>query len=134
MSQHLHGVARQNSSAQPFEHTVSMSTPSAEALRLMERHRLAFLPVLDDAGAFAGIVLRPVLESACVANGHTPEECRVTQHLNTRVLCQRENGEPADPPKPAGGARSRRPQRRPADDLVIVLDDSDAPVGFIARS
>lgn len=120
----------QDGMIRPLGSGVTADTTAAEALSLMMREGVSVLPVLRPGGAeLLGLVLRPGLEHACVANGHVPERCPVINHVSPGVervraeeLKARLAGRPASPRR--GGRR--RGSRVP----VVVVDERGAPIGY----
>ncbi|MEX0893004.1 MAG: hypothetical protein WEB88_12625 [Gemmatimonadota bacterium] len=104
----------------PVDAVLAIGGTTDEALSIMDATGLDFTPVVDDAGAFAGIVLRRAVERGCRAMGHVSENCRVINHLKRNVQ-QHILGESFGSDVNAG--RERGP--------VVVLSREGAPVGIL---
>jgi CBS domain-containing protein len=126
---------------QPLPCAVTPQTLAAEALEVMRREDVHFLPVVAaDSERFLGVVLRRALELGCAEIGHRASECAVVSHLKADVdFCL--HSEPADEvvqdtsaaEEHAAGrhnSRTRTRLRLP----VIVVDENKVPVGMIERN
>jgi hypothetical protein len=69
----------------PVTRVVSASDGTASALAAMDAIGRDFVPVVDGAGEFAGIVLRGGVERGCRAMGHEPERRMVLNHLKRGI-------------------------------------------------
>lgn len=104
----------------PVSLVVAIDDTTHTALAGMDATGLDFIPVVDGAGEFAGVVLRRGIERGCRGMGHEPESCMVLNHLKRNVRSHRV-GEPFD-----------RGMRAPfGREPVIVLSDRLAPIGIL---
>lgn len=69
----------------PVTMVVGTSDSTESALAAMDATGRDFVPVVDAAGEFTGIVLRRGVERGCRAMGHRPEHCMVLNHLKRGV-------------------------------------------------
>lgn len=64
---------------------VGPSTPVVEAARLMQKHNVGSVPVMDDKGV-AGIITDRDIAVRCVAHGKSPQDTPVSDVMTTHVI------------------------------------------------
>lgn len=103
----------------PLPASVRAQDTTGAALARMDAAGVDLIPVVDEAGEFAGLVLRGGVERGCRGMGHDPDTCLVLNHLKRNVRSL-EVGEALDR---FGATTAREP--------VVVLAAGRQPIGVL---